>query len=460
MINNLKTISIAVIAMLFFSAKQAKAQLPSSDPAYKLVWADSFNTTVGYRIDPAKWNMKFNWNQKDSLYCDWQTDMDGGVDSGYCINKDIAYQKWYKGNPPAIPNIPAVYPPDTTNCQVTGGYLNLYTRKDTGYFSGHCWNWPSCPATPNPCNVSPYTCSGSPSTCWNVQNKQFKYTSAFIISKYQFRYGYFEIKFKVPALPTPPQKTVTGTSFWMYNAGDDLVAGDASTKIPWSEIDIFEIIGHNNMFTTNLHYTPHGHDCNYACYSQVDTVGVISSSTFHTAGCLWTSHEIITYLDGVPVSTLTNTHIRPDSMLPMTLIVAVNATPDSHDSLKNTNAVFPCQFQVDYVKVWQIDTTYCDTAKTYCSSALNPSTYQSKLYQSVNIDGSTCTHTNISSTNFLSIYGTNSVTLNAGFSIDGNSTVLINTMDCPTKPFRYIGTPAPQPAPIQFLKKQSGHYTQ
>jgi len=136
----------------------------------------------------------------------------------------------------------------------------------------------------------------------------------------------------------------------------------------------------------------------------------------------------------------------------MPLIIGIGG-PDAGDTLSNPNAVYPYQYKIDYVKVWQIDTA-CNTAKTYCNN-YNPSV--SKLYQSVTADGGTCVDA-ITNTNYASIYGTNYVVLGQGFSIDANSTVLMNTQDCPTKPLVYAGLAPPQPTPPSFINKQSHHY--
>jgi hypothetical protein len=447
----LKTIGIIVVAIMLF-INHIKAQLPSSDPAFQLVWADSFNT-AGYRIDTTKWSQKFGWTQADSVDSAWVQS------KGKNIVQAIAYNKWYKpvSSPPIVPS---TNPPDTTNCQVLSDTLNLYSRKET--YSGDCWTWPSCPATPNPCNAG--GCGGSPPSCWHSQYKQFGWTSAMLISKYKFRYGYFEMKFKLPGAAPRRQHYVTGPNFWLFNVGVlDSVVGKTST-INWSEIDIFEMIAHNNYYTTSLHYTHYPDSTlSYAKYTQADTIGAITGNVWHTAGCLWTSNEIVKYLDGVPVATLTNMNIKPDSLLPMPIILGVSNSPDSNDSLSDLTAAFPYQFKVKYVKVWQMKSA-CNTAITYCGTAINPATYIShdSLYQSVTIGGTNCVNQPITNTNYISIYGSNYVQLGAGFSVDNNSNVLIDVRDCiPSSGSKTRNqSQSPQPPPPAFLYKQSGHYTQ
>ncbi|MBI3502636.1 MAG: hypothetical protein HY063_12670 [Bacteroidetes bacterium] len=52
------------------------------------------------------------------------------------------------------------------------------------------------------------------------------------------------------------------------------------------------------------------------------------------------------------------------------------------------------------------------------------------------------------------------VLLNEGFSIDNNSTVLIDVQDCPLNPFFYTGTAPPQPAPASYVPKNTPIPTQ
>jgi hypothetical protein len=102
---NFKILNIIIATVMLFCIQIAKAQLPSSDSAYHLVWQDTFPTWNGYKIDTSKWDQKYSWNQADSIYKEWIID--------HYVYKDIAYTKWYKPFMPAPP-IPDTWPPDTT----------------------------------------------------------------------------------------------------------------------------------------------------------------------------------------------------------------------------------------------------------------------------------------------------------------------------------------------------------
>ncbi|NVO03566.1 MAG: family 16 glycosylhydrolase [Bacteroidetes bacterium] len=391
----IKIIGITVITVLLFINK-AKAQLPSMDPAYQLVWADSFPGTYGVRIDASKWNQLWPWNQADSVaqsMCDTN------------IHYDIAYDKWYLATPGDYL--------DTTNCKINGGNLNQYCRKQN--FSGDCWTWPSCNPLSN-CNGWGYCDIPLQNKCWHRQNKFFKYTGTNLISKYKFKYGYFEMRFKTPPAATYPNRYSTSTNFWLW-ANDSIM--------PWSEIDIMEKRDSDNWVTSNLHYNHYPESGNVPLHNEFFNNGQISANSWHTVGCLWTNARIVFYLDGVEVNHLTKSDIHPDSLLAMPIIIGIGGPAGNFCQLFNPTYSLDYNWQIDYVKVWQINKD-CNTAKTYCNN-YNP--IVSKLYQSVTLDGSTCSDA-ITNTNYTSLYGTNYVLLNEGFSIDNNSAVLMDILDC------------------------------
>lgn len=120
---NLKPFYAIVLSVLFLTMDTVKAQWPSNDPAYTLVWADSFPGTFGGKIDTSKWNQKWPWNQPDSISLNCYTNP-----SSYL---DVAYDKWYL-------NTPGDYYIDTLNHNVSGGNLVQTCRKQT-FNLGQCW---------------------------------------------------------------------------------------------------------------------------------------------------------------------------------------------------------------------------------------------------------------------------------------------------------------------------------
>lgn len=246
------------------------------------------------------------------------------------------------------------------------------------------------------------------------------------------------MRFKTPAAVTLPNKYSTSANFWLYAADSD---------VPWSEIDIFEMRARDNHYTNNIHYTHAPDPPNVPKHNQLYEYGAISANAWHVAACLWTSTEITFYLDGAVIKTLDpNQGIRPDSLLPMQIDIGTGGPAAAFCEIFDPTYSQDYSWQIDYVKVYQMQQD-CNTAKTYCN---NFNSAVSKLYQSVTLDGSTCVDA-ITNATYTSIYGENYVTVDAGFSIDNNSTVIIDVRDC-TSSVQYHSV-SPQPVPASYRSK-------
>jgi hypothetical protein len=395
-------------------------QLPPDDPAFELVFNDDFN---GSQVDYTKWVRIPGWNQ--------------GYNTGDLCGTTtaIAYCKWKTKVKDEM---------DTTNCKVSNGSVKLFTRKED--YLGEVWTWPN--------------------GVWTIDTIPFKYTTSLLISLNKFRYGYFEIRFKLPQPPVPPKKHLGfGPNFWLYSADPD---GKEGWKNYSSEIDIFEINSfdasnnQSNLYTNNVHYQ----NCPYdnSCHIQnVQYCGYISNNSWHTAAANWTPSKIELYLDGnklrdFPCKQL---NLPPDSLIAMPIFININSPAgnfcSNFDTINANGTSFPYIYEIDYVKVWQLKKA-CDTAKVYCNFI--PSNYNSKLYQSVTIGGSGC-NAPISNQNSLSIYATDYILLNEGFSVDNKSNVFLNIEDCRNNNNgikKSAQTFIPQPPPASFLERQKRHY--
>ena len=409
-----------LVALL--NIKYSSAQTyPPSDTAYSLVFEDNFSDS----IDGTKWKQLWSWNIADSV-----------VDScnSTTVKRDQAYLRWYLDTTAATHYI---YPHDTNNTKVSGGTLKLITKKES--FPGSCWNWPKCtlPSGPNPqCNVvgSPCAVNSNPpydTTCWNIRDKRFKYTSGMLLSKNQFKYGYFEIKFKLPGAAPTGKNWKCGPNFWLYQGNN--------ADVPYCEIDIFEINGYDNTYTSNIHYR-HAPKTS-GDISQYHSPGTVSANTWHTAGLLWTSDAIKYYLDGNWIYEMTKDSVHIDSLAPMQIVVDLFSPVRNFCKYFDANSYFPYTYEVDYVKVWQLNYGCSQNNKTFCSD-FAPNNY-GRIYKSVTLDGGSCVDA-ITNKPYTDALGTNYVTLDQGFSIDNNSTMLINTEGCSKyyQPFELAPGPA------------------
>ncbi|MBI1279889.1 MAG: family 16 glycosylhydrolase [Anaerolineaceae bacterium] len=155
------------------------------------------------------------------------------------------------------------------------------------------------------------------------------YTSGMVDShgKFNFLYGYAEARFRVP------KGKGLWPAFWM-------LPQDKS----WPpEIDIMEILGDKpNLAYTTLHWGQENNSTGKVFN------GPDFSADFHTFAVNWQKGLIVWYIDGVEVfRTTSNT---PDKAMYVILNLAVGGSwPGSPDG----NTVFPANFDVDYVRVWQ-----------------------------------------------------------------------------------------------------------
>lgn len=117
-----------------------------------------------------------------------------------------------------------------------------------------------------------------------------EYTGAGIISKKQFRYGYYESRFKIPA------GEGWHTSFWLMGY-DGKGTGGSATAL---ELDIFENDSKNKYgYGTNLHKWK-GEHTDGAQWTDTPDL----SSDFHILGCEYSSTEVKYYFDGKLVRSL------------------------------------------------------------------------------------------------------------------------------------------------------------
>jgi beta-glucanase (GH16 family) len=162
--------------------------------------------------------------------------------------------------------------------------------------------------------------------------KTMEYTSGAIttLGKFQQEYGYFEARCKVPS----------GKGFW---PAFWLLPADLS----WPpEIDIFEYIGdQKNTLYFHNHYKD-GEGKHQAEGFQIE--GPDYSVDFHTIAVDWEPEFIAWYVDGKEVAR--SAKGIPKGPFYILLNLAVGGDWPGPPS---ASTVFPSQFQIDYVRVYQ-----------------------------------------------------------------------------------------------------------
>ncbi len=175
-----------------------------------------------------------------------------------------------------------------------------------------------------------------------------------LYSRQRFKYGYFEIRFKLPA---PPPDTAYnhegfGPNLWLYAARPD-------SGIWWSEIDVFEVSAFNrasgdtSKLTTTIHYSNKDSTWHPKAFSNV---GNVSNSTWHVSAAWWTPEFIKIYFNGDEVLSITGNDPLPvDSLIEMPLIIDINSPASNYClNFDSTRTFFPYVYEIDYIRVYQV----------------------------------------------------------------------------------------------------------
>ena len=184
-------------------------------------------------------------------------------------------------------------------------------------------------------------------TILGSDGKAYDYTSGMISTgsdtnlstppRFQYQYGYMEIRAKVPS----------GNGLWP-------AFWSLPTDQSWPpEIDAMEILGGSP--STN-HMSLHYRDSSGALGTAgSDFTGPDFSSDWHTFGVDWEPDAVVWYLDGVELFRYTNAENIPNKPMYLLANLAVGGWAGSPDA----STVFPSDYQIDYVRVWQrqADTT-------------------------------------------------------------------------------------------------------
>lgn len=158
--------------------------------------------------------------------------------------------------------------------------------------------------------------------------------------KYHFKYGYFEIRARLP------QTIGNVGAFWFQSDGMAITRPEPNTSIHGAEIDVFEYSASNK---DKLFHSLHWNGYDYSKGAKVTTVesympGI--SNGFHTFSLEWTPKEYIVYIDGVE-KVRTAQYI---SHVPEYIILGCGT--GGFGGALNYNGPWPDTMIVDYIKMF------------------------------------------------------------------------------------------------------------
>lgn len=354
-----------------------------------------------------------------SLYCQTETRPDPATDSGWFLIPELSDEfsdpildetKW-NWSPPwgdfhGVPTTSlACLSDDAPNLELTDGKLILRTTND-------------------------------PSTCerWDGTEFNFPYTTGALYSVNTVKYGYFEIRIRIPHNVGEPAITEGfGANFWTWPL-DPYPTGSIGDVL-WSEIDFFEIDAGKNKYTCNAHYLEllglggtaedtlvyrmrnealeDGEESDY----NLD----FSEGEWKILSGLWSPDQISFWIGDLHRGTST---VYTQKYLPQNLIINTNVPAANHgyEDVPETS-VFPYEYEIDYVRVYQLEMD-CTNDLNVCSFWFGG--YDNGLKKSITIGDGGCGNVQpISSHLFLR--ATDFVELNGNFEVPLGSELTIET---------------------------------
>jgi beta-glucanase (GH16 family) len=151
------------------------------------------------------------------------------------------------------------------------------------------------------------------------------------------KYGFYECRAQLQQSPG-----VWG-AFWLQSP--KLSEGD-DPRVNGAEIDIMEFFKKLGLdiVSHNVHWGPYGSGQHTTHGMQSYLKGV--SKGFHTFGLEWTAEKYIFYVDGLKFYEVSAGVSQIEEYLILSMEI-----PNNHEEIKKT--VFPDEFVVDYVRVYQ-----------------------------------------------------------------------------------------------------------
>ncbi len=210
---------------------------------------------------------------------------------------------------------------------------------------------------------------------WDLSLQSFKYTApARMVSRAKFKYGYFEIRCRLPDLTSFENNLGLGANFWLYKEQSSVI----------SELDIFEfqcIPPRNHVQTCNVHQTTllggATHDSGYQGPP-------IDYSEFHTFGAWWGPDFVRFYRDGVNYrNAIVPIQDVASEMIAMPMIIDINVFTRPRIEFPDANTRFPYEYDIDYVRVYQLNADQCNFDFVNCS----PLPALPSIYNSITIGG-------------------------------------------------------------------------
>lgn len=242
--------------------------------------------------------------------------------------------------------------------------------------------------------------------------RDFDHTYGIIYSKQRFKFGYYEMRFRVPVTEH------LWPAFWMYGKNAE-------------EIDFFEM-NHvpSNCFAASYHFD--GETVEDSTGEVIIVPGVNFVNNFNIISGEWNSSTIMWYVNGDRVR---------KAQYPILSKMAIIGGMGFSGEYPPTQSPFEEAMEIDYIKGWKkikCDETVniCNLEQDYDLSYYEPSVYTGGI---INVGGQGCdaTISSIYPHNYLSLYATDKITLKEGFHANNGSNFKAKIVPCPSMRGRF-----------------------
>lgn len=369
---------IALFLLMLLSPFLGRAQTPDNDPGWVLYLEDQFDQG---QVDGSIWGFD-DWKRTTGNYLN---------DDGDCIDYDMKAYRTLPGE----------------------GYDNFrFDNSGTGTMS-------LVVHEEHTSEYADFRCDDPITTALLDRD----YTApSWLKSIDEYKYGYFEIRCRLPELAIGETNKGIGANFWLWSEG----ASNYNPNVAYSEIDIFEFTWDsktqtNHALGSNSHFqwvwdpkpTRTPKDEHFQVF--------FNNEAFHTFGCIWTPDKIEYYLDGVLHHESFN---NPADMTEMKMIIDLNVFVSG--SQIDGSTVLEYVYDVDYVRIYHMEMD-CDTDLNQCN--FDFTNHDHKVKKSITLGGPDCL-AKVNHGEKESLRATDYILLNEGFEVELGGEIIIDNTTC------------------------------
>lgn len=361
-----------IIPIAILIATWIKAQVPSNDPSWILtsIGSDDFTGALTNYSFSGDWRNVW-------CYCNAGTPVSIDVKDCKRVNNPIFVGPDAQGN----------------------SFILLETKKQNNVVT-----------QPNYCNSNYTSCA----PVNNVTGTKTYISQGYLTSNKLFKYGYFELRARLPFIPSNLTSSGLAANFWL------------KSWVSGNEIDVFEFRGESNTngfhkWGGNSHYN--AGSTVISDPSQVMTLSEPITNNWHKWALEWGPNSLKYYFDGALVYTSYNHAAEMDLQQ---IILDVNV---GNFVSPNVTTVDPYNYEIDYIHIYGLNTSQLNNCYIN-NSGPNFNSISNSVYQCVELGNGTISSSSGKEQN---IRATNYIQLGPGFILNSGTPFYAECMSNPAQ---------------------------